>query len=82
MGKTAVLRRRSSSPPADEPSGSGEEGMVASMPPKWCNIVVPPAWMLHVPWLGDTLVRPWDVPAEDLGGWVELLEYENLALHH
>ncbi|KAI0946832.1 hypothetical protein AcW1_010180 [Taiwanofungus camphoratus] len=33
-GKTAVSRRRSPSPPTDEPSGSGGEGTVASMPPK------------------------------------------------
>ncbi|KAI0937808.1 hypothetical protein AcW1_003870 [Taiwanofungus camphoratus] len=79
-GKMAVSRRRSPSP-VDEPSESGGEGTVASMPPKRRNIVVPPAWRLHVPRLSDTLVQPWDVPAEDLGGQVELLEYENLALH-
>ncbi|KAI0929970.1 hypothetical protein AcV5_006798 [Taiwanofungus camphoratus] len=85
-GKTAVSRRRSPSPSTDELSGSGGEGTVASMPPKrrnmaYVDIVVSPAWTLHVPRLSDTLVRPWDVPAEDLGGWVELLKYENLALH-
>ncbi|KAI0922901.1 hypothetical protein AcV5_009766 [Taiwanofungus camphoratus] len=85
LGKTVVSRRRSPSPPTDEPSGSGGEGMVASMPPKrhnmaYVDIVVLPAGTLRVPRLGDTLVRPRDVPAEDLGGQVELLEYENLAL--
>ncbi|KAI0915584.1 hypothetical protein AcV5_003767 [Taiwanofungus camphoratus] len=60
-GKMVVSRRRSPSPPTDEPSRSGGEGMVASMPPKrhnmaYVDIVVPPARTLRVPWLGDTLV--------------------------
>ncbi|KAI0915313.1 hypothetical protein AcV5_003818 [Taiwanofungus camphoratus] len=69
-GKTVVSRRRSPSPPTDEPFRSGGEGMVASMPPKWCN-------MAYV----DTVVPPART-LQNLGGWVELLEYENLTLHH
>ncbi|KAI0927330.1 hypothetical protein AcV5_007888 [Taiwanofungus camphoratus] len=83
LGKT-VVSRRSPSPPTDELFRSGGKRMVASMPPKRCNmayvdIVVPPARTLHVPWLGDTLVQLLIRPRESWTVWMNLGSRSNVS---